>query len=453
MNDLKEYFWKDTTEEFKNINAVDDRIQKSKKGCAIFYYLHKDIASEEKLRNYLSAHQPDLLILNREFSVSVPMVLAREDKWIECQKFFCDKYYPNSLKPKILAITGTNGKTTTADLVLQLASLINLKAISIGTLGVRDKNGLIEDFGLTTPSFLQLRRILFEHAQDCDLVAMEASSHALEQRRVLGLSFYAAGWTSFTQDHLDYHKTMDSYFEAKERIVEYLRPRGKLFFPDSQAHVASKIKNQDVCVLLDPLDQELRLRLPPFFKTKFNLDNLSVALALIAEVHPDLSKINIKELNPTPGRFYIKEWNKRVAIIDFAHTPDALENLLSAVKEIYPSHRLKVLFGCGGDRDRSKRPLMGLAVQKYADEIIITSDNPRTENAMQIIDDIAKPLNSEKYKKIEKRSDALINELKVLNPNEVLVVAGKGHEDYIIIGTVKYPYSDIKTLENFLQVK
>lgn len=451
MSDLEKYIMAGSVEKLISMSTIDDRIQYSRPGTAIFYYLHPNPESESRLREHLRKHRPEVLILNRNFPVNVPLIVAREDQWLNFQKDLCDTYFPLPKKTKIIAITGTNGKTTTADLVLQLSTLCGLKAISIGTLGVRGERGLIEDFGLTTPSFIQLRRILFQHAQESDVVAMEASSHALEQSRVTGLTFYSGAWTNFTQDHLDYHKTMDAYFEAKKKIFNYLRTGGTVYLPSTQTDLANKIAKPKSCKVLAGLGEELKSSLPSFFKTKFNLDNLSLALALVQEVNPDVVKVDTRNLLPTPGRFYIKEWDERAAIVDFAHTPDALENLLSAVREIYPLHKIKVLFGCGGDRDRGKRPLMGLAVQKYADELILTSDNPRTEDPMQIINDIAKPLDPKKYKKIEDRPTALINELNDLGAMEVLVVAGKGHEDYIIKGTTKHPYSDILILDNFLQ--
>jgi len=195
MSELASFVLSGSLDRFQDITSIDDRIQMSRPRCAIFYYLHPDIKSEEKLRTYLNSYKPELLILNRKFETDNPLIVIHEDKWMEIQKCFCDKFYPLPSRPKIIAVTGTNGKTTTADLVLQLASLSSLNAISIGTLGVRNAGGPVEDFGLTTPSFIQLRRILFEYAKDCDIVAMEASSHALDQNRVLGLSFYAGAWT------------------------------------------------------------------------------------------------------------------------------------------------------------------------------------------------------------------------------------------------------------------
>lgn len=450
MSEYSRYIISGPAERLDHVSAVDDRIQSSRAGCAIFYYLHKGEEAEARLRQFLKSHNPEILILNRELPVDCTLVVAHEDNWLDFQKSLCDRLMPLPSKSKVLAITGTNGKTTTADLTLQLATLSGLHAISIGTLGVRGPQGLIEDFGLTTPSFIQLRRIFYQHAKDCDVVAMEASSHALDQNRVLGLVFHAAAWTSFTQDHLDYHKSMDSYFAAKKKIFSFLRLGGKVYFPSSQAHVADQVSLPESCVVLPQISEKLKQSLPPFFKTKFNLDNLSVALALVAEVQPKVTEVDVDKLTPTPGRFYIKEWENRAAIVDFAHTPDALENLLSAVRESYPNHKLKVLFGCGGDRDRSKRPLMGLAVQKFADEIILTSDNPRTEDPLQIIEDIAKPLDPVRYRKIVDRPSAVMGELAALGSGEILVLAGKGHEDYIIKGTTKHKYSDIETLDQYL---
>jgi UDP-N-acetylmuramoyl-L-alanyl-D-glutamate--2,6-diaminopimelate ligase len=372
--------------------------------------------------------------------------VVSEVDWPGIQKELLDLLYPLPCL-KMFAVTGTNGKTTTADLILQLGELSGKKGLSIGTLGVREYNKTILDFGLTSPSLIDLRKFLFLYGRDKDFCVLEASSHALIQKRYYGIQFDMGGWLSFSQDHLDYHKTMEEYFSAKLLIFDCLRPDGKVFIPSSEADLFNKIHNVTSRVqLAQPIDQNL----PLFFCTRYNRSNLEVAVSILEETfHLKVSDIYFK-LNPPEGRFYIRPFRSSFIIVDFAHTPDALENICQAIQETYPGHKLKILFGCGGDRDRSKRAIMGAVADRYASEIYVTSDNPRTENPEQIMDDIIQGISSVTFHRIVDRPHAVQNAFTELRENEILLLAGKGHEDYILINEKKYPYSDIQEVEKFL---
>lgn len=452
---LQKYLRIGRPEDLASICGLDWRIEKSQSNVAIAYNLADGVAAEQRLAERLASHKPGLLILNRlpSFKMDVPLWVIKDGSWIEFLKEACDHYFPLPRNLKLLGVTGTNGKTTTADLVLQLGEMAGLKGISIGTLGVRQTGKTLEEFGLTTPGQIQLREILFRYGSNCNFAVMEVSSHALAQGRVQGLVFESAAWTSFTQDHLDYHKTMESYFEAKEKIIHYLSHSGHLYVPPTQTWLKERLSRHKNLRVINHITANMESSLPAFFQSHFNRDNLNCAIDMVSHIGVDVAKLKLTNLVPPPGRFYIREWNNRVAVVDFAHTPDALENILKSLKDSFPSKRITVVFGCGGDRDKTKRPQMGAVACKYADKIILTSDNPRTENPDQIIQDIIEGI-EEKSNLIcvTDRPTAVKRALEELADDEVLLLAGKGHEDYIIKGTQKVHYSDIEELDNFVRL-
>jgi len=348
---------------------------------------------------------------------------------------------------KMIGITGTNGKTTTADLVLQLGHLMGKKGMSIGTLGVREYNTTLIDFGLTSPCFIDFRKFLNRFGNGKDFCVTEVSSHALIQDRLHGITFDAAGWLSFSQDHLDYHQTMDEYFKAKSLIFQKLKSEKKLFVPAEQKDLCLRLEKTSSQAFAAP---EIEEDLPLFFRTQFNKNNLEVAKAIIESIFTHVVKINFNDLNPPDGRFYIQAYKTNYIVVDYAHTPDALENICKGIKKTFPGYKLKVLFGCGGDRDRSKRPLMANVVADLADEIYVTSDNPRSENPEQIISDILTGIKGKKFQAITERPKAVKVAFSELKDKEVLLLAGKGHEDYILINGVKHPYSDIREVDEFI---
>ena len=436
-----------------SIKILEWRLEKSSPETAVAYQLNEDQASSQKLSDRLKTYRPAILILSREplFDTGVPTIVIKQGAWSQCLFELCQFYYPYPSQLKMLAITGTNGKTTTADLALQLGEQAGLQGFSIGTLGIRKNGKTLEEFGLTTPGQIQLHQLIHKYGAVSDFLVMEASSHALQQERVFGLEFVSAAWTSFTQDHLDYHNSMDEYFQAKCLIVRSIASSGALFIPEGQLELREKLKNIKLLQTTKPLTALEKQQLSLFFKTKFNEENLLCALSLVESLGISRGNLNLAALNPPPGRFYIREWSGKTAVVDFAHTPDALENIMKAIRETFPSKELVVLFGCGGDRDRKKRPLMGRAVEKWASKIILTSDNPRTEDPVQIMQDIMTGI-ADKSKVTQEvdRPIAVREALESLKINQVLLLAGKGHEDYILKGITKMPYSDIDELDKFV---
>ena len=452
-NEVEALLLSGDTSLLKDIKQLDWRLESATHEQIVAYQLAAGESALLKLKERLQKKKPGILLLSRDpgEELGCPVWIAKSEAWPKILDHLCHHFFPVPTELRMLAVTGTNGKTTTVDLVLQLGEAAGLRGFSIGTLGVRRAGQTLEEFGLTTPGQIQLRQLLSHYGADADFVVMEASSHALEQERVFGLRFEAAAWTSFTQDHLDYHGTMEAYFKSKEKIFDYIKPSGFVFAPAGQEELVQKLSSHKNFRAIVGFTEEQRRSLPVFFRARFNEENLSTAIALIGRLGVDTARLDFSTLLPPPGRFYIREWDGRTAIVDFAHTPDALENILRAVKDAFPSHHLIGLFGCGGDRDRTKRPLMGQAAAQFCDEIIVTSDNPRTENPEQIIQDIVRGIRSSASLVIEvDRPTAVRSALAKLRPNDVLVMAGKGHEDYILKGTTKVPYSDIAELDGHI---
>jgi UDP-N-acetylmuramoyl-L-alanyl-D-glutamate--2,6-diaminopimelate ligase len=431
-----------------SISDIHWRTQDSEKNSVLFYKIKDGVASEIEFSARLEKAKFAWLIVNKVVTdLPANALVVEESKWPKIQKDILDILYPIP-KMKLIGITGTNGKTTTADLVLQLGTLSGKKGLSIGTLGVREYNKTLLDFGLTSPSYIDLRKYLNLYGKDKDFCVVEASSHALVQERLFEILFDAAGWTSFSQDHLDYHQTMDEYFKAKSIIFSKTKINKAVFIPSEQKALFNElVKISDKASLAPEINSEL----PLFFKTQFNKNNLEVAVAIIENIFDEILSIDYNELIPPDGRFYIQNYKSNYIVVDFAHTPDALENICLGIKKTFPNHKLKVLFGCGGDRDRLKRQKMAEVVARFADEVYVTSDNPRSEDPEQIIKDIIVGLAGKSFTTIVERPLAVQTAFSELKSNEVLLLAGKGHEDYILINGVKHPYSDIKQVDEFIR--
>jgi UDP-N-acetylmuramoyl-L-alanyl-D-glutamate--2,6-diaminopimelate ligase len=369
----------------------------------------------------------------------------------------------------IVGVTGTNGKTTTVGILRHLLDRPERASASIGTLGVlRGSAGepVPGGGGLTTPGPVELQRVFRTLVDEgVRAVAMEVSSHSLDQRRVEGTRFDAAVFTNLTRDHLDYHETMDAYLAAKARLLDYLAPDGvavvnaddeawaSLRPPRRVVTFSTRLPQADFAVLdsrFDPDGSEItlraggqsaRTRLPLI--GDFNVSNAAAAGAVAWALGMPLADVaaRLETLPQVPGR--LERIHARPTVLrDYAHTPDALERAIAAVRPFAGAGRLIVVFGCGGDRDRGKRPEMGAIAARDADLAIITSDNPRTEDPERILDDIEAGVNGRAHERIEDRRSAIARALEIAGPEDVIVLAGKGHETYQIRGTTTYPFDE-----------
>lgn len=404
----------------------------------------------------------------------LPWPDMREAVWRLAQA----KYGEASSSEKVIGITGTNGKTTSAYLLECLFQSADTPVGVLGTINYRWGKKSVPA-SLTTPGALELHRILSEiHNEGIDWVIMEVSSHALAQMRVGGINFYGALFTNLTQDHLDFHPTLEEYFRAKaalftslplkdkccainsddaygRRLMEMLPQAvsfGLLPFP-GRRHLLGKIIQTDENGLWLKMIMGTKVwEIHSPLVGKFNALNLLgvQALGLQLGFEPDQFSC-FENFTGVKGRLErIQNKMDRHIFVDYAHTPDALENAQKALKEAGFA-RLLVVFGCGGNRDRSKRPKMGESVAKHADVAILTSDNPRKEDPMTIIRDVLPGLSNAENILVEPdRKEAIKKAIELMRPGDALLIAGKGHEDYQILGDGKIHFSDQEVVQELL---
>jgi len=432
------------------LNSITTNLQKATKNDVVFYKLLNNEKAKENFNSRLSKVNPGLIILNTgaEFIKNDNVVFVEEDQFLLIQKTLCDIFYPNKNNLKLVGVTGTNGKTTTVNLAMQLSTHLNHPAVSVGTIGVFDINGQIgEDLESTTPSYVDIRKLIFNLQDKYHAMFMEVSSHALDQNRLYDLRLDQAAWTSFSQDHLDYHKSMDGYFQSKLKIErKYLKETAKLLLPKAESEMNQKIQanspNTRFRIVSSLNDLGIK-DYPLFYHSSYNQSNAELAIALNEELwETSLKGFDLNKMQTPKGRFSVIEIGESsMAIIDYAHTPDALLNIGKAIKEAFPKHKLIVVFGCGGNRDKTKRPLMGKAVSSFADKMMVTSDNPRDEAPEDIIVDIIPGITID-YEAMVDRKKAIVTCLDDMEEGEILLIAGKGHEEYQEIKGVKHPFSD-----------
>ena len=378
----------------------------------------------------------------------------------------------------MIGITGTNGKTTVSYLLNSILERYELQTGVMGTLGIHAP-GMEAKSALTTPDSLDLHKTLRLLADgNVTHVVMEVSSHALKLNRVDDLEFDAAVFTNLSQDHLDFHGTMENYFEAKARLFRML-PAGSNAILNSadarfdtlknitKAEITSYAVNGDADITYNEWGmsgggitgtlrlgkEEVSVNSP--LMGVHNLENILAAAATAWSMGIPASTIErgIEACTLVPGRserFLLK--NGALVVVDYAHTPDAYHKLFSSLRTLLPiSGRLFVIFGCGGDRDHDKRPLMAEAAEVYAHRILVTPDNPRTESIASINKDIAAGFEGDRHTFHDDRAEAIRQAVEELQEGDILAVVGKGRENCQIVGTERIPYSDIKVVEKIIE--
>lgn len=373
--------------------------------------------------------------------------------------------YP-SRELKLVGITGTNGKTTTATLLYDLVRVLGYKAGLISTVVYRIEGREVEATH-TTPDSIRLNALMREMADaGCEFCFMECSSHAIVQERTRGLSFAGGIFSNITHDHLDYHKTFAEYIRAKKRFFDMLPAgsfaltnlddrNGRVMVQNTAAavHTYSLRGMADFrCRIVETHLDGMLLRIDGQevwvgLLGRFNAYNLLAVYGTAVLLGLDRSEVLrvLSTLRPVSGRFEIvRAANGTTAVVDYAHTPDALENVLCTIEEIRtPQQQLLVVCGCGGDRDRTKRPEMAQIAVQYASTAIFTSDNPRHESPEAILDEMVAGLDpGTRYLRIADRAEAIRTAVMLSHPGDVILVAGKGHETYQIIGDVKHHFDD-----------
>lgn len=384
-------------------------------------------------------------------------------------------YDEPSKKLNLIGVTGTNGKTTSVTLLYQLFTKLGLNCGLISTIENKIKDKVITATH-TTPDAIQLNQLLHQMVKEgCQYVFTEVSSIGVHQKRIAGLHFRGGAFTNLTHDHLDYHKTFENYRDCKKAFFDSLSSEsfaltnkddknGMFMLQNTSAQKYTyalqsladfkvKILEQHVHGTLIQLNgKEVWIKLIG----KFNAYNIALAYAvakIMGENEDDILKA-ISDLNPAKGRFQIINQNGITGIVDYAHTPDALENVLNTIKDLKQEHqKIITVVGCGGNRDAIKRPIMAKIACKYSDKVILTSDNPRDEDPLEIIHQMESGITHTDKRKtlsIVDREEAIKTAIHLSENEDIILLAGKGHETYQEIKGVKYPFDDFQKLSEYL---
>lgn len=410
------------------------------------------------------------LVVEHDVDVDVPYIVVPDTK--EYLKNELAERYSKAIDDlTIVGVTGTNGKTTTCYLTYQMLNQLGINTAYIGTIGFYCGDNKRE-LPNTTPDILSMYKLFYEAIENgCTHVVMEVSSHSLEEERIKGLHFNTAAFTNLTQDHLDFHKTMENYLNAKTKILNYIVPNGYMIVNNDDPYAKyfnkygiqritlghndeSNIRINDShytptnthIVFNDIVPREITTNLT----SKFNVYNYMMSYSILRSLGITYEEIRdvTKTIKAPTGRCEIIPVNNGYAVVDYAHTPDAVEKIISSMEELKEGKIITVI-GCGGDRDPLKRPIMGNIACSMSDHVIFTNDNPRTEDPKKIMYDITHDLPYDNYEVIFDRTEAIHHGIDMLNEKDILLVLGKGHEDYQIIGHDKIHLDDHEIVKSW----
>lgn len=418
-----------------------------------------------------------IVVAPRHLDLTVPVIVT--DDVQKTMAIIAKKYYfPKEKSFKLIGVTGTNGKTTVSHMICDILKNSGKKVGIIGTNGIfiRGERKKIEQSTPTTPGALELWQIFGVMEEAVEYVVMEVSSHALSLKRVWGCEFDVAVFTNLTRDHLDFHENMEEYKKAKEKLFKICKkavinidditgtgfysnvgvPKLSVGLNDADLSVHALSLNDEGSAFKIEYENQfcnVKLKLPG----KFNVYNALLSAGACISLGFDFEEVidGLNNSRPVKGRMEKIPTDKGFSIIiDYAHTPDGLEKLIHTAKG-FSKGRVITLFGCGGDRDKTKRPLMGEISGRFSDYTIITSDNPRTENPISIIEDIFSGIRKTdgKYTVIPDRRLAIEHAISIARKNDVILLAGKGQEDYQIIGEEKIHFDEREIVEKILQKK
>lgn len=427
------------------------------------------------------------IVAQNKISTALPVIYTTNTQ-IALAKIANVFFGDPSKKIRITGVTGTNGKTTTTHLIQHIFEKHNIKTAIIGTLGTREStSSKYYDAKHTTPQSPELQNTLSELLEKgFKNIAMEVSSHALSLNRVYETNFAGGVFTNLTQDHLDFHHTMEEYFKAKRILFEILNTsthKNKFAIinkDDSYFLKFTEILKSDIKLITYGIKNDSDFQAKDIeysfdganftlitpdgnFKVKsklngqFNIYNVLASICTAYHEGIPLEKITeyLKEAKEVEGRFQIiSDSDSPICIVDYAHTPDGLENILKAARLMVKNGKLISVFGCGGDRDPTKRPKMGKISEELADITVITSDNPRSEEPNQIISDILSGINNTSNITVEAdRKKAIELAINKANKNDIIVIAGKGHEDYQILKTKTIHFDDREEVKEALKLR
>ena len=395
------------------------------------------------------------------------LVVLNTKEWL--QQYLLDNYKDEVNKIKLIGMTGTNGKTTTCFLTYQMLLSLGKKAAYMGTIGFYMPN-VKRELNNTTPEILDVYSMITEAIEaGCEYFVMEVSSHSLVQKRIEGLEFSVEAFSNLTEDHLDFHKTMENYLHAKMLILDQLKgtiivndddPYAKYF--ETKSYKTLGYNGSDYQILnyeetdkgtLIKFKADKEYSVETNLKCKYNVYNYLTALGILNTLGfsiEDIIKIT-KDIYAPRGRCEQIKVRNSYAVIDYAHTPDAVEKIITSFLE-NKKGKIITIVGCGGDRDPLKRPIMGEIASRLSDYVIFTSDNPRTEDPKKILEDILKGVTKDNYEVEIDRPTAIKKGLDMLKDNDILLILGKGHEDYQIIGHTKHHLDDLEEVKKYLEL-
>ena len=393
------------------------------------------------------------------------LVVPNTKEWL--QEYLITNYKDEVNKIKLIGMTGTNGKTTTCFLTYQMLLSLGKKAAYMGTIGFY-MPGLKRELNNTTPEILDVYSMIIEAIEaGCEYFVMEVSSHSLVEKRIEGLEFSVEAFSNLTEDHLDFHKTMENYLHAKMLILDQLK--GTIIVNNDDAYakyfetknyktlgyngndykILSYHETDNGTLINFKADKEYSVETN--LKCKYNVYNYLTALGILNTLGFSIDSIIeiTKDIYAPRGRCEQIKVRNSYAVIDYAHTPDAVEKIITSFLE-NKKGRIITIIGCGGDRDPLKRPIMGEIASRLSDYVIFTSDNPRTEDPNKILEDILKGITKDNYEVEIDRTTAIRKGLDMLRDNDVLLILGKGHEDYQIIGHTKHHLDDLEEVKKYL---
>ncbi|MBA4697160.1 MAG: UDP-N-acetylmuramoyl-L-alanyl-D-glutamate--2,6-diaminopimelate ligase [Legionella sp.] len=474
--------WSDASFPAFEILGLDNDSRRIKPGFLFFAYPGHQTDGRLFITQALSAGASAIVYEPAQWPADVPKpprsISFAVQRLAECLPAIASRFYLDpSQQLSVVGITGTNGKTSVAYQLTQAEQLLNGKAAYIGTIG----QGILPKLSATantTPDALCLQRWLAEYqTEGARHVFLEVSSHALCQGRVDGVAFTQAIFTNLSHEHLDYHQNMEAYAKAKSQLFTYTslksailnqddpysqRMRKAVVAPQCQILTYGLDTSADVSaseVEVGMAGSQFQLSSPwgnALIRIRtvglFNVYNALTVLASLLARGYSLTIVSamMKQLTAPPGRMEVVSQEPCV-IVDYAHTPDALEQALRSLNRVKKG-RLLVVFGCGGNRDTEKRPQMGEIASRYADQIILTNDNPRRENPREILNAISKgiPSSFKCLDRIEDRKQAITQSISLMSKQDVLLIAGKGHEDYQEVGAERYAFSDQEVVRDIL---
>lgn len=410
------------------------------------------------------------VVVEHDIDCSVEKLIVEDtNKWLT--DYISETYSKEINEMNIIGVTGTNGKTTTAYLTYQILNALGSKTAYIGTIGFYQPDKEFIELPNTTPNILDLYELFLTAKENgCKNVMMEVSSHALHQERVKGINYKVAAFTNLTQDHLDYHETMDNYLDAKKLILKQLEgpmivniddPYGVKWTDYSNTltlgtngtdYKIISYNDTEHGTMINFSTKEKEYQVETNLRSTFNVYNYLTALSLINNLGfsiEDIIKVTSSIYAPK-GRCEQIKVKDGEAVVDYAHTPDAVEKIINAFTE-NKKGRVITIVGCGGDRDPKKRPIMGRIAAENSDYVVFTSDNPRTEDPQTIMDNILAGVSTNNYEVELDRRTAIKKALDMIEKDDVVLILGKGHEDYQIIGHEKIHLDDAEEVRKYIE--